>query len=427
MRIAIRGGRLIDPAHGRDGRHDLYIAEGRVVGIDAPPGGFVPERSIDASGRIVCPGLIDLCARLREPGAEHKATIACETHAAARNGITTLVVPADTDPVIDETAVVELIRRRAEAAGFAHVLTLGALTRGLKGEQLAEMAALKEAGCVGVGNALAPVASTLVLRRALEYAASHGLTVFLTPLDPWLGAAGCAHDGQIAARLGLAGIPVAAETAALGRDLALIEETGVRAHIGRLSSARACAMVARAQAEGLPVSADASAHHLHLCEQDIGRFDANAHVLPPLRTLRDREALRAAVASGTLLAVCSDHQPHEADAKLDPFGLTEPGISGLDTLLGLTLKLVDEGVLPLAEAIARITRGPAGVLGIDAGQLGIGAVADVCVFDPERHRALTARTLASRGHNTPFLGWELRGEVTHTLLAGRVVYAHEGA
>ena len=340
-------------------------------------------------------------------------------------GITTLVMPPDTDPVIDETAVVESIRRRAQAAGFARVLVLGALTRGLGGEVLAEMAALKEAGCVGVGNAGVPVPNSMVMKRAMEYAASHGLTVFLTPMDPWLSAGGQAHDGQVAARLGLAGIPVAAETAAVGRELALVEETGARAHFGRLSSARAVAMIARARDRGLPVSCDVAAHQLHLTEVDLGRFDADAHVLPPLRTARDRDALRRGVAEAVIEAVCSDHQPHEPDAKLVPFGDTEPGLSALDTLLGLMLKLVDEGVLDLPDAIERVTAGPARLLGIEAGTLAVGAPADVCVFAPEAHRLLDARTLASRGHNTPFLGWELRGVVTLTLLDGRPVYQRE--
>ncbi len=419
--LSLRGGRLIDPAHHLDAELDLHLADGRVVGAGRPPAGFVAERTIDVHGRIVCPGLIDLAARLREPGHEHKGTIASESRAAARNGITTLVCPPDTDPVIDEPAVVELIRRQAKAADHSRVLALGALTRGLRGEQLAEMALLKQAGCVGVANA-GPVPNTLVMKRALEYAASHGLTVFLTPQDPWLSAGGNAHDGEVAARLGLNGIPVAAETAAVGRDIALIEETGVRAHFCRLSSARAVAMVARARARGLQVSCDVAAHQLHLSEIDLGRFDADAHVLPPLRSLRDRDALRRGVAEGVIEAVCSDHQPHEPDAKEQPFGDTEPGISALDTLLALNLKLVDEGALDLSTAIERLTAGPARILGLGLGQLDLGAVADVCVFDPERHRVLDAAGIASRGHNTPFRGRTLRGAVTHTLVEGRVVF-----
>ncbi|MDG4549990.1 MAG: dihydroorotase [Candidatus Contendobacter sp.] len=419
MHILIQGGRVIDPAHHIDTVADLFVAVGRIAGLGQPPAGFKAECVIDARSRIVCPGLIDLCARLREPGQEHKATIASETRAAAAGGVTTLVCPPDTDPVIDEPAVVELIRRRAEAAGHARVLTLGALTHRLRGERLAEMAALKEAGCVGIGDGGRPVTNIRVLRRALEYAATFGLTVFLTPLDPELGA-GLAHDGPIATRLGLPGIPAAAETGAIARDLELIRDLGVRAHFGRLSCARSVELVARAQAEGLPVTADVAVPYLHLTETDLAGFDSRCHVRPPLRGSRDRDALRAGLASGALSALCSDHQPHEPDAKEAPLGDTEPGISGLDTLLALGLRLAREGVLPLPTLIARFTQGPARILGLDLGHLGVGAPADVCVFDPDAD--WRAAALRSRGQNTPFIGWELPGRVTHTLLEGRVVH-----
>ena len=419
MHILIQGGRVIDPAHQFDAITDLYVAVGRVASLGQPPAGFKAEKIIDARDHIVCPGLIDLCARPREPGLEHKATIASETRAAAATGITTLICPPDTDPVIDEPAVVELIRRRAEAAGYARVLALGALTHRLRGERLAEMAALKEAGCVGVSDGGRPVANARVLRRALEYAATFDLTVFLTPLDPELGS-GLAHEGPVATRLGLSGIPAAAETGVIARDLELIRDIGVRAHFGRLSCARSVELVARAQAEGLPVTADVAVHHLHLTENDLVGFDSRCHVRPPLRGLRDRDALRAGLASGALGALCSDHQPHEPDAKQAPFGDTEPGVSGLDTLLVLGLRLVRDGGLPLPALIERLTGGPARILGLDLGHLGIGAPADICVVDPDADCQVAA--LRSRGQNSPFIGWELPGRVTHTLLEGQVVY-----
>ncbi|MBK7984302.1 MAG: dihydroorotase [Candidatus Competibacteraceae bacterium] len=421
MRTVIRGGRLIDPAHQLDAITDLFIAEGRIAGIGRSPDGFTADRIIDASERIVCPGLIDLCARLREPGQEHKATIASEARAAAAAGITTLVCPPDTDPVIDEPAVVELIRRRAEAAGQARVLTLGALTYRLRGERLAEMAALKDAGCVGVSDGGQPIANTLVLRRALEYAATFGLTVFLTPLDAWLGH-GMAHEGRISTRMGLSGIPTAAETGTLARDLELIRDIGVRVHFCRLSSARSVELVARARAEGLPVTADVAIPHLYLTEMDLAGFDSHCHVRPPLRGARDRDALRDGLAKGVLDALCSDHQPHEPDAKQAPFGDTEPGISGLDTLLGLSVRLARDATLSLPTMVERLTCGPARILGIDSGHLGTGATADLCIFDPDTDWRVTADTLRSRGQNSPFLGWELPGRVSHTLLAGQVVY-----
>ncbi len=427
MRIVIRNGRVIDPATRADGVRDVYLADGRIVALGDAPADYTAEREIDARDWIVCPGLVDLQARLREPGAEHKATIATETHAAAAGGVTTLVCPPDTEPVVDTPAVAALIRQRAQNAGQAHVLVLGALTQGLAGTHLSEMGALKDAGCIGVSNARHPLASTLVLRRAMEYAATHNLTVFIHPEDHGLRNNGCAHEGEVSTRLGLPGIPEAAETVAVARDLALAEQTGVRIHFSQLSTARAVRMVARAQYDGLPVSADVAAHQLHLTEMDIGFFDSQCHVLPPLRTLRDREALRAGVTNGSLLAICSDHQPHEADAKLAPFPATASGISGLDTLLPLTLRLVNEGVMPLAEAIARLTWQPAQLLGIDAGALTPGAPADLCLFDPHQEWELNAEIMASRGRNSPFLGWQFKGRTMMTLLSGAVVFARDSA
>jgi dihydroorotase len=422
MGICIRGGRLIDPASNTDAMLDLYLGKNRIVGVGSAPDGFVVDQEIDASGLLVCPGLVDLSARLREPGLEHKATIASETEAAVSAGITSLCCPPDTLPVVDTPAVAELVRRRAKQAGKARVLPLAALTQGLRGEQLTEMAALKAEGCVGVSNAEQPIANSEVLRRAMEYAATHELTVFLAPRDPWLGRQGCMHEGSISTRLGLAGIPETCETVALARDLLLVEQTGVRAHICRLSSARAVEMVAEAQARGLPVTADVAAHQLHLTDAEVHSFDGLYHVLPPLRTRHDRAALRQGLAAGTITAICSDHQPHEPDAKLAPFGDTEPGISALETLFPLALRLVAEGALGLPTLVARLTAGPAAVLGSKAGALRVGAIADICLVDLDQRWTLTADGLRSRGHNTPFLGQELRGRVRQTLVGGRTVF-----
>lgn len=423
MSLHIKGGHLVDPANGVDAPADLFIdARGFVVGVGQAPDGFVAERVLDARGRIVCPGLVDLRARLREPGLEYKATIESETRAAVAAGITTLACPPDTHPVIDTPAMAQMIQSRAWRFGLAFIHPLGALTQNLEGKLLSDMEALDEAGCVGVTNALAPVTDTLVMRRAMEYAASFDLTVFLHSQDPWLAGNGCVHEGEVGTRLGLPGIPEAAETVGVARDLALIEQTGVRAHFCGLSSARAVAMIAEARARGLPVSADVTAHHLHLTEHDIGQFNTQCHVLPPLRARRDRDALRAALKSGVISAICSDHQPHEPDAKLAPFAEAEPGISGLETLLPLTLRLVEEGLLTRSEAIALLTHKPADILGVDAGELGVGATADVCIFDPETRWTLREDNMVSRGHNTPFLGWQLRGRVTHTLVGGKLVF-----
>ena len=421
MSISIINGRLIDPAHGIDDQLDLHIDGEFVVAVGDAPAEFAAAEVIDARGCVVCPGLVDLAASLREPGYEHKATLASEA-AAARGGITTVLCTPDTNPVIDNSAVVELIHRKARKLGQTRILTTGALTRGLAGEQLSEMAALKQAGCVAVSNAREPLASTLVERRALEYAATFDLTVFLRPEDRHLRAGGCAHEGAISTRLGLPAIPSAAESVAVARDLALAEHTQAKVHFRALSTLTAARMIHEAQAAGLAVTADVAAHQLHLTEMDVDDFNAECHVSPPLRTLTDRDALRRAVADGTIAAICSDHQPHEPDAKQRPFPETEPGISCLETLLGLTLRLVEEQVLDLPTALARVTSGPADILGLPYGRLNAGSPADVCVFDPQRHWTLDVSRMRSEGRNTPFGGWEFPGRITHTLFNGRVVY-----
>ena len=425
-RLSIVNGRLIDPANGIDGQHDLHIANGRVAGIDRAPDGFVADRQIDATGCVLMPGIVDLSARLREPGQEYKATIVSETTAAARGGITTVIVPPDTNPVIDTPAVAELIRRRAKQSARARVLTVGGLTTGLAGEQLTEMAALKRVGCVAVSNAWHPLATTLVERRALEYAATFDLPVFLHPQDHALRDSGICHEGKAAVRLGLPGIPEAAETVAVARDLALAKHTGATSHCRGSFTGAAVQMIRNAQEQGMRVSADVPAHQLHLTETDVDGFDAQCHVIPPLRTLEDRDALRAGVKDGTIGAICSDHQPHEPDAKLAPFPSTAPGISGLETLLPLTLRLVQEGVLNLPTAITRLTTGPANITGLTFGHLGPGAWADVCVFDPEHHWHFRQADMTSCGSNTPFDGWDFTGRVTHTLFEGRLVFETSG-
>lgn len=423
--IHIRGGHLIDPANGIDAATDLYIAGGRITAVGKAPDGFSADVTLDASGLHIIPGLVDLCARLRDPGQEHKASIDTECRAAAASGITTLCCPPDTTPVIDTPAVVELIRHRSLQADAARVVTLGALTRGLKGEHLSEMAALKQAGCVGVSNALSPLASTQIERRAFEYAATFDLTVFIHADDPALSADGCLHEGPISTRLGLRGIPEAAETVAVARDLALIQQTGVRAHFCRLTTRHAVRMVARAQYDGLPVSADVAIPYLYLTELDASEFNPDFHFIPPLRTQDDRAGLIAGLKDGTLGALCSDHQPHEADAKLAPFPATEPGASGLDTLLPLALKLVQEKHLTLSEAIARVTCGPAAILNLPCGELGAGRVADICIFDAGEHWQVTHENLFSQGKNTPFNGWEMPGQVRYTLRDGRIIFQRE--
>ena len=420
--VGITGGRVIDPANGLDASVSVWIADGKIAAIGDPPDGFVADRSIDASGQIVCPGFVDLCARLREPGQEFKATIASETAAAAAAGVTTLCCPPDTRRVIDTPALVSLLRERAEAVGKARVIPIGALTRGLFGKELSSMLALKAAGCLAVSNAYAPVENLLVLRRAMEYAANCGLLVIVRPEEPSLRNRGCVHDGVIGSRLGLPVIPASAETAAVAQTLVLAEQTGARVHFGQLSSARAVAMIAEAQSRDVAVSADVAIHQLHLTETAVDEFDANAHVNPPFRSEADLESLRQGLVSGILAAICSDHQPHDPNAKLDAFPATEPGISALETVLPLTLELVESGLLNWPSAVARLTHGPAAIMGLNAGTLSVGANADVCVFDPRVDWIASGSNWLSRGINTPYYGSQFKGRVKKTLVSGQIVY-----
>ena len=423
MKIHIKNGRLIDPKNGIDAVRDLYIAAGKIVAVGAQPNGFTPNRTIDARGKIVCPGLVDLSARLREPGFEYIATLESEMDAACAGGITSLACPPDTDPPLDEPGLVEMLKYRARNRNKARVYPIGALTEGLKGARLTEMAELRDAGCVAFSHADVPLTDNQVLYYAMQYAATFNIPVWLRPQDASLARNGVAHDGQVATRLGLPSIPVCAETTALAVILLLARETGARVHLCRLSSAEGINMVRRARHDGTPVTCDVAVHHLHLSEMDIGYFDPHCHLIPPLRSQRDRDALRKGLADHTVDAVCSDHCPVNDDAKQLPFSESEPGATGLELLLPLTLKWAEEDQIALPTALARITVNAASILGIDAGHLSAGADADVCVFDPERYWKVEPATLLSQGKNTPFSGIELKGRVTHTLVGGQI--AHE--
>ena len=422
MKIEIRSGRLIDPKHGVDRMASLFVAAGRVAAIGHAPAGWSANRTIDAKGCIVAPGLIDLSARLREPGFEYKATLESEMSAAVAGGVTCLACPPDTDPPLDEPGLVEMLKHRARSLNQAHVHPIGALTVGLRGEELTEMGELAEAGCVAFSQADAPIADTQVLFRAMQYAATFGHRVWLRPQDAYLARAGVAHDGEVAMRLGLAAIPSSAETIALATIIALVRETGAHVHLARLSTADGVKMVRAAKKEKLPVTCDVAVHHLHLCDVDIGWFDAQARLVPPLRSTRDRAALRAGLVDGTVDLVCSDHTPVDDDAKQLPFAEAEPGATGLELLLPLALKWAGADKVPLSVALARITAHPAAVLGIDAGHLAVGSAADVCIFDPQASWTVDPAMLKSQGKNTPFLGLEVAGRVRMTLVGGQVVF-----
>ena len=422
MKIQIKNGRVIDPKSKLDQVVDVFVAAGKIVMIGAEPDGFHANRVIDASGCIVCPGLVDLAARLREPGFEYRATLESEMNAACAGGVTSLACPPDTDPPLDEPGLVEMLKFRAKNLNQARVYPIGALTQKLEGLRLTEMAELRDAGCVGFSQADAAITDTQVLVRALEYAATFGFTVWLRPQDAHLAKGGVAHDGFVATRLGLPAIPHSAETIAVATILLLVRETGARVHLCRLSSAQAIDMVRTAKAEGLDISCDVSINHLHLSEMDIGYFDPNYHLVPPLRTTRDRDAIRAALATGTIDALCSNHTPVDDDAKQMPFGETEPGATGLELLLPLTLKWASEQPVSLLDAIARITLHPARILGLDAGCLAVGHTADICIFNPATRWLVEPAALKSQGKNTPFLGYEMQAAVVYTLVDGQVVF-----
>lgn len=422
MSLLISNARVLDPASDFDAPGFVAVRDGRIesVGAQRPAGHF--DEILDATGLWLMPGLVDLAARFREPGDTHKATFASETRAAQAGGITAVTIPPDTHPPIATPAMVDRVRGIAAKVGGLDVYTLGALTANLEGESLAEMSALKQAGCVGVSNAAFGLRDSLVGCRALEYANGLDLTVHVFAQNPALANRGCAHEGPVATRLGLAPIPVAAEVSAIRFWISLVEDTGASIHFGRLSTARGVAMVEAAQRNGLRVSADVAAHQLFLTAEDVIGFNAMCHVLPPLRSAEDRDALREGVRRGVLGAICSDHQPHEADAKINPFPLTEPGISGLETLLPLSLQLVEDGVLSPLQLAARLSLGPARVLGVSAGRSSVGAAANLVLLDPSARRELRAESLLSAGRNTPLIGRLLPGRVHLTLHHGRVVY-----
>ncbi|MEO8936517.1 MAG: dihydroorotase [Burkholderiaceae bacterium] len=437
MKLHIKGGRVIDPATRLDAPRDLLIAAGRIVGI-AEPGAqddFDANRTFDATGLVIIPGLVDLSARLREPGSEYRATLESEIDAALAGGVTSLVCPPDTDPVLDEPGLVEMLKHRARTLNRTHVHPLGALTVGLAGVALTEMSELHDAGCVGFSQANIPIADTQVLLRALQYAQTFGFTVWWRPQDPYLGRGGVAASGPVAARLGLPSVPASNETVALLTIFELLRSFGLehgvsaapRVHLCRLSSAGGIALVRAARAEGLPVSCDVGVHHVHMIDIDIGFFDAQCRVDPPFRGQRDRAAIRSALADGTIDAICSDHTPVDDDAKLLPFGDAEPGATGLELLLPLVLKWAAEERIPLIDALAHVTHRAAAVVAgpggsIPTGRIEVGGVADLCLFDADARWTVSPGALKSQGKNTPFNGYEMQGRVRATVVGGTVVH-----
>ena len=420
MKIHIKNGRVIDPMNARDEVTDIFVVAGKIVALGQAPADFHANRSIDASGLIVCPGLIDLSVRLREPGFEYRATLESEMLAAAAGGITSLACPPDTDPPLDEPGLVEMLKFRAKNLPGPRVYPIGAMTQKLEGKLLTEMAELTEAGCRAFTQADAPLMDTQVLFRAMQYAATFNLSLWLRPQDVSLARDGIAHDGPVATRLGLAGIPALAETVALATILLLARETGARIHLARLSTREGIAMVRAAKAQGLSITCDVASTHVHLSENDLVSFDSHLHLVPPLRGQRDRDAIREALRDGSIDALCSDHTPVDEDVKQVPFGESTPGASGVELLLPLTLKWAREMGVPLMQAIDLISWKPAQILGVPGGNLSVGSCADICIFDETVEWIVTAKTLASQGGNTPFLNHPMQGRVRYTLIDGHI-------
>lgn len=422
MKIHIKNGHVIDPKNNINTKQDIYIAAGKILGVGNKPSNFAPNQTIDATGLIVSPGFVDLSARLREPGSEYSATLVSELNAATAGGVTSLACTPDTQPVLDEPGLVEMLKYRAKQINLANVYPLGALTRQLNGKLLTEMCKLTEAGCVGFSQADSAITDTQVLWRACEYAATFGYTLFLRAQDEYLAKNGVAHDGEMASRLGLKGIPAAAEGLAIASILRIAQETNTKIHLCRLSTAEGVALVRDAKRQGIQVTADVSAQHIHLTDFDIGYFNTHANLKPPLRSQRDKDALCAGLKDGTIDAVCSDHTPVNDDAKLLPFAEAEAGATGLELLLPLALKWASQHKLSVLDAISKITSQSAAILGIAGGNLSIGSNADIAIFDPEQVWTVTPNQLVSQGKNTPFLGIEMMGKVQYTLLHGQITY-----
>ncbi len=422
MKVVIQNGRIINPVSTMDSVSDIFIDGQLIVAIGQAPADFQADQTIDASEKLVIPGLIDIQCRVREPGYTQKATIASESNAAAHGGITSLCIPPDSNPVIDNSAVVELIHHSNQKAGNrCHLYTIGALTKGLEGEQLSNMGTLKSAGCIALSNAQKPIANNLIQRRAMEYANGQEMLIVIQPYDHALYANGCAHEGALSTRMGLPPIPEAAETAALAKDIELVVQTGARTHFGQLSCARSVEMIRQAKKDGLPITADVSMHQLFLTDRDIDGFDTSKLTIPPLRDDEDRQALREGLADGTIDIICSDHQPHDRDAKLTPFPSAEAGCSTIDTFLPLAFRLVAEGLLELPTLLDKITTNPAKIFQLPAGNIAQGELADIVIIDDQCHYQCAAENFYSAGKNTPFEGWDFNARVAQTLVAGKLI------
>lgn len=427
--ILIKGGQVIDP--GRvNGPADLLIENGTIVAVGqklAAPSGkaATPLATIDATGKLVLPGFVDLHVHLREPGFEYKETIKTGTAAAVAGGFTSVCCMPNTNPVNDNQAITEFILDQARAAGNAHVFPVGAITKGSEGKELAEIGDLRRAGCVAISDDGHPVMNSLVMRRAMEYALAFDLPVIDHCEDLYLAEGGCMNEGLVSTQLGLQGIPAAAEDVMVARNLALAELTGARLHLAHISTAGSVRMVREAKKRGIRVTAEACPHHFSLTEEAVRGFNTHAKMNPPLRTWQDVQAIKEGLSDGTIDVIATDHAPHAAQDKQQEFAEAPFGIVGLETALPLTLALVEEGVLSLEAAVAKLTTEPARVFGLSRGSLTPGAEADVVVVDPQKTWEVDPDRFRSKSRNTPFAGWKVKGRVHITIVAGQVVYESE--
>lgn len=426
MRLMIQGGRVLDPAKGVDALLDVLLEEGRIawIGKLTPDSRLpTPDRILDAKGLIVCPGFVDLHVHLREPGQEYKETIATGTLAAARGGFTSICSMPNTDPVNDNRSVTEFILDQAKRYGSVNVFPIGAITKGLQGEELAELGELSEAGCVAISDDGRPVMNSELMRRALEYASMFGLPVIDHCEDLNLSGKGVIHEGRVSLETGLKGIPWAAEAVMVARDLLLAELTGWRVHIAHVSCAESVRLIREAKARGIPVTCEVTPHHFTLTEEAANTFDPNAKMNPPLREASDVAAILEGLRDGTIDAIATDHAPHALYEKEREFDLAPFGIVGLETALGLIITtLVEAGVLTLKEAIAKLTVNPARIVNLTKGTLSVGADADLTIFDPKKEWIVDVDQFASKGRNSPFHGWKLKGQVVATIVGGRLVW-----
>ncbi len=419
--ILIKNGRIIDPANNIDATLDLLIEDGKIVNIGESLN-VQAAQVIDASGLLVTPGLVDMHVHLRDPGLEYKEDIISGTKSAAAGGVTSIACMPNTTPVIDNLAICRYVISKAQEQGSANVFPIGSITKGLKGEILSEMGELKDGGCVAFSDDGLPVASSELMRRALEYADTFDALIISHAEDLSLVAGGVMNDGYVSTELGLKGIPWVAEDAMTARDIMLAEFTGGRVHMAHVSTKGCIEMIRQAKKRGVRVTCEATPHHFTLTDEAVRGYDTNAKMNPPLRSQADVDAIRAGLADGTIDAIATDHAPHHIDEKNVEFAIAMNGIVGLETMLTLTLNLVEEGVIDLNRAIALMSSQPSAVLGIDRGTLSKGAVADIALIDPKLEWELVPEELHSKSKNTPFGGWMMKGAAVRTLLAGKTVF-----